>query len=109
MLTKSPSVNQVVGSTKRGTLTAFAVSCGQLGGIISALVFPGKDSPQYVPGISTCIAFQGAGLIAVINMWICCRHENKQREMGKRDHRRELSEDEQEKLGELHPDFRYTL
>ncbi|KAH8886227.1 MFS general substrate transporter [Thozetella sp. PMI_491] len=102
-------VNQVIGSTKRGTLTAFAVSCGQVGGIISALVFPGKDSPQYVPGISTCIAFQGVGIIAAINMWFCCRWENKQRELGKRDDRRNLPREEYEKLGERHPDFRYTL
>ena len=98
-----------MGNVKRGTVTAFAVSCGQLGGIISALVFPKKDGPQYVPGISTCIAFQAVGVIAAINMWVCCRWENKQRELGKRDHLRELSDEEQEKLGERHPDFRYTL
>ncbi|KAJ9157685.1 MFS transporter [Pleurostoma richardsiae] len=102
-------INQVVGYTKRGTVTAFAVSCGQVGGIISSVVFPSKDGPQYVPGISTCIAFQVVGLIAAVNMWVCCGWENKQRESGKRDHLRQLSDEEQEKLGERHPDFRYTL
>ena len=98
-----------MGHTKRGTLSAFAGSIGQLGGIISSVVFPSKDGPQYVPGMCTCIAFQVAGIIATINMWACCRWENKQRDQGKRDHLRQLSEEEQEALGEHHPDFRYTL
>ncbi|KAF5012651.1 hypothetical protein FDECE_1282 [Fusarium decemcellulare] len=101
-------VNQVVGNVKRGTVTAFSVSCGQIGGIISALVFPKNDGPYYVPGISVCIAFQVVGIIAAVNMWICCRWENKQRDMGKRDHLRELPEEEVNNLGEKHPDFRYT-
>ncbi|KAL1887322.1 hypothetical protein Sste5346_010304 [Sporothrix stenoceras] len=102
-------VNQVIGYTKRGTVTAFAVSCGQVGGIISAVVFPSKNAPQYVPGISTCIGFQALGLLTVANMWWWCRWENKQRDAGKRDHLRQLSAEDQEKLGELHPDFRYML
>ncbi|RMJ15784.1 hypothetical protein CDV36_004541 [Fusarium kuroshium] len=42
-------VNQVASSSKRGTVAAFAGSMGQIGGIISALAFPKKDAPQYVP------------------------------------------------------------
>lgn len=99
----------MVGSLKRGTLTAFAVSCGQLGGIISALVYPSKDGPQYVPGISTCIAFQVVGILAAVNMWFWANRENKLRETGKRDYLRELPEEEIAKLGDKHPDFRYTL
>ncbi|CAG9982866.1 unnamed protein product [Clonostachys byssicola] len=101
--------NQVVGNVKRGTLTAFAVSCGQIGGIISALVFPSNDGPQYIPGVSVCIAFQVTGIIAAINMWVCCAWENRKREAGKRDHLRNLTEAEINDLGEKHPDFRYTL
>ncbi|KAG6362302.1 hypothetical protein INS49_010532 [Diaporthe citri] len=96
-------------STKRGTIAAYAGSVGQLGGIISAVVFPSKDGPQYVPGISTCIAFQILGIIAAANMWICCAYENRQRDLGKRDYLRQLPQEEQDKLGENHPDFRYTL
>ncbi|KAL7625890.1 High-affinity nicotinic acid transporter [Parahypoxylon ruwenzoriense] len=108
-LNGSLSTNQVTSSSKRGTITAFAGALGQFGGIISALVFPSKDGPQYLPGIMTCMAFQVAGIIAAINMWIFCSYENKQRDAGKRDHLRELAQEEQDKLGENHPDFRYTL
>lgn len=103
------STNQVTSSTKRGTITAYAGSIGQLGGIISAVVFPSKDGPQYVPGISTCIAFQVLGIIAAANLWIRCAYENRQRDLGNRDYLRQLSREEQDKLGENHPDFRYTL
>lgn len=103
------SANQVTSSTKRGTIAAYAGTVGQLGGIISAVVFPSKDGPQYIPGISTCIAFQGLGIIAAANMWICCAYENRQRDLGNRDYLRQLPQEEQDKLGENHPDFRYTL
>lgn len=59
--------------------------------------------------MSTCIAFQVVGILAAVNMWFCANYENKQRDLGKRDHLRELPEDEIAKLGEKHPDFRYTL
>lgn len=82
---------------------------GQIGGIISALAFPKKDGPQYVPGISINIGFLTAGLIGALSLWVFLGYENKQREAGKRDHLRELSQEEQDNLGEKHPDFRYTL
>ncbi len=103
------SVNQVVGSTKRGTVTAFAGTLGQVGGIISAIAFPSKDGPQYIPGIVICIAFQAVGAVAAVNMWACCSWENRQRAAGRRDHLRGLPREEQDRLGEKHPDFRYTL
>lgn len=103
------SANQVTSSTKRGTIAAYAGSVGQLGGIISAVVFPSKDGPQYIPGISTCIAFQVLGIITAANMWICCAYENRQRDLGNRDYLRQLPQEEQDNLGENHPDFRYTL
>lgn len=102
-------MNQVVDHAKRGTVTAFAGTLGQFGGIISAVAFPKKHGPQYVPGIMTCVAFQAVGAAAAANMWICCAWENRQRAAGKRDHLRRLPQEEQDKLGEKHPDFRYTL
>ncbi|EGY18584.1 uncharacterized protein VDAG_09110 [Verticillium dahliae VdLs.17] len=103
------TVNQLVGNVKRGTATAFAISCGQLGGIISAVVFPAKDEPQYVAGISMCIGFQAVGIAMAVIMWVCCQRENQARERGEREYRRNLPEDEVRRLGEKHPDFRYTL
>ena len=82
---------------------------GQVGGIISSVIYPKKDGPMYVPGISTCVAFNTVGIILAAGMSIGCWWQNKQRDLGKRDHLRELPPDELAKLGDRHPDFRYTL
>lgn len=63
---------------------------------------------MYVPGASINIAFCVVGIIAALWLSGWARWENRQREMGRRDHRRQLSEEEQADLGEKHPDFRFT-
>ena len=103
------SVNQVVGSTKRGTVTAYAGSWGQVGGIVSAVAYPESTGPKYVPGIMTCVGLNIAGIACAAMLWGFCAYENKQRAAGKRDYLRELPQEAQDKLGEKHPDFRYTL
>jgi len=69
-----------VGKTKHGILTATASSLGQFGGIISALIFPKKDGPYYVPGVSVCVGFSGLGLVLASLMWFFLYMENQARE-----------------------------
>lgn len=109
LLTGLCSTNQVVGRAKRGVISAVSVATGQVGGIIVAMVFPKSDGPMYVPGMSTCIAFAFIGICSASWMWAYGNWENKNREMGKRDHLRELPEADQQLLGEKHPDFRFTI
>ncbi|RSM18517.1 hypothetical protein CDV31_002653 [Fusarium ambrosium] len=66
-------VNQVASSSKRGTVAAFAGSMGQIGGIISALAFPKKDAPQYVPGMSINVGFLALGIVAALWLWFWAR------------------------------------
>lgn len=90
----------MAGKTKRGAATALAGSAGQIGGVVSAMVFPESDSPQqYARGISVCIGFQAVGVLAALNMWFWCAYENRLRD---------LPEARLGALGERHPDFRYT-
>lgn len=103
------SVSHFVGKTKRGTLTAFATACGQIGGIISAVIFPSNDGPYYVPGVSVCISLAALGIALTVIMGGILYKENSDRAAGKRDHLRELPREEVAKLGEHHPDFRYTI
>ncbi|CAM1501205.1 Fc.00g103670.m01.CDS01 [Cosmosporella sp. VM-42] len=110
-LSWSPGVStkSLVTSSAELTPTVFAVTCGHVGGIISAIMFPNIDGPDYFTGISIRIPFQAVGIIAaIINIWVFCHDENRQQDLGKRDHLREPPEDEINKLGEKHPNFRYT-
>jgi hypothetical protein len=90
-------------------MTAFTSSVGQMGGITSALIFPESDGPYYVPGVSVCIGLCAAGFVVAGCIWFFNSLENKARDAGRRDHLRDLPRDQQNKLGEKHPDFRYTL
>lgn len=81
---------------------------GQIGGVVSAVAFPKKDGPQYVPGTAINVAFLAVGLVFALWLWGWSRWENKQRDMGRRDHLRELPESELALLGERHPDYRFT-
>lgn len=42
-------------------------------------------------------------------MSVRCWYENKQRAEGKLDYLRDLPEEELKRLGEKHPDFRFTI
>ena len=99
----------MVGKAKRGVVSATSVALGQFGGIITSRVFPKEDGPMYVPGMSVCIGFVVLGILAASLFWGYGSWENKQRAAGQRDDLRALSQEEQELLGERHPDFRFTL
>jgi hypothetical protein len=101
------SVNQVIGTDKRGTSTALGGSMGQIGGIISAVAFPKKDSPEYFPGCAINVSFLCVGIAAAEWLWGWTTWGNRQRDLGRRDHLGELSEEEQKNIGERHPDFRF--
>ncbi|KAI1330628.1 hypothetical protein F5Y16DRAFT_396120 [Xylariaceae sp. FL0255] len=101
--------NQIPSQAKRGTLSGYAVSVTQIGGIISAVVSPSKTSPQYLPGPLTSLTFQIIGTVATLAIVVVCGHENHQGGQGGRDSLRELPQEEQDQLGEHHPDFRSTL
>lgn len=104
----------------------FAGPCKSFGVLLTARIFMGIFEAGIFPGCLFLIgawyrrydvlgrmawfmvAFQAVAIFAVAGMWFWCRHENKQREMGRRGHLRELPEEELNQLGEKHPDFRYT-
>jgi hypothetical protein len=67
-----------------------------------------KDGPKYHTGHTINLVGQICVLIMACVGIVYSKWENRQREMGKRDHRLEgLNEDETRDLGYRHPDFRY--
>lgn len=97
--------SNVIGSYKIGFAVALEVGLGNLGGIASALVFQGKQAPEYSEGyraliIMSCLA---AGLVVVYTTLLFL--ENRARDAGMRDHR--LLGADADQLGDRHPSFRF--
>ena len=68
------------------------------------------DSPKYFTGHSINIGGQIGTLCLALFGIFYCMYENKARAAGKRDHRLEgLTEEEQHKLGNRHPGYRYWI
>lgn len=98
-------VNNVSGTYKIGYTVALEVGIGGVGGIISAWVFRGANSPLYVEGYKTILSMScvAIGLVFVYTsaLWF----ENKARDEEKRDYR--LTELDIDNLGDDHPESRY--
>ncbi|PVH85759.1 MFS transporter-like protein [Cadophora sp. DSE1049] len=100
--------NNIEGVYKRGVVLGFVIGWGNLNGIVSSNIY--QKSP-YVSGHSTVLAYM---IVCLLGGSIALRYllarENTARLAGKRDHWvTGMSEREAEKLGDMRPDFIYTL
>ena len=106
--------NNVEGVYKRGVTLATVIAWGNLNGIVSSNVYRSKDAPWYSPGHCIILGYLGIGLVggSILNM-LLLHIGNKRRDAGGELLRREmlqgLTDEEQRRLGDFHPDFRYTL
>jgi peptidoglycan/LPS O-acetylase OafA/YrhL len=92
----------------RAVSTAYVVTLGTAGGVLSTWTYVPKDGPKYHTGHTINLVGQICVLVLACAGIVYSKWENRQREMGKRDHRLEgLNEDETRDLGYRHPDFRY--
>jgi uncharacterized membrane protein len=102
-------VDNNAGPMVRAISSAYSISLGCLGGIISTWTYLPSEAPGYRVGhiINLC-----AGIVITITSFIASArylYENKQRDNGKRDHRLEgLSQEDIDELGHTHPSFRFT-
>jgi sugar phosphate permease len=98
-------VNNTSGRYKVAFAIAIQMGLGNVGGIISASTFGGKQAPFYEVGYKVNL-----GLVCVA-MALCTGYvgglylENKARDQGKRENR--LRESDADNLGDDHPNFRY--
>lgn len=105
------TANNTEGVYKRGIVLGIVIGWGNLNGIVSSNIYRAPDKPRYIPGHATVLAYLGALLFGgSVVQHIGLRIENKKRRDGKRDHLVEGKNDEQiEELGDMRPDFQYTL
>ncbi|KAH8589341.1 major facilitator superfamily domain-containing protein [Bisporella sp. PMI_857] len=102
------ALNNAAGPSVRAVTGGSVVALGGGGAILATWTYLEKDKPNYKRGHyinigANCVAF----LLALTGI-LYTRWENRKRERGERDHRLvNLSEDEKNKLGYRHPEFRY--
>lgn len=103
--------NNIEGSYKRGVVLGFVIGWGNLNGVMSSNVYRPGDKPKYYLGHGVVLAYLSLFLLGgSIVTTILLRAENRKRLAGKRDHWAEgKSEQEIRELGDLRPNFLYTV
>lgn len=92
----------------RAISTAYVVTLGTAGGVLSTWTYVSKDAPKYHIGHTINLVGQICVLLLAVTGIVYSKWENRQRDLGKRDHRLDgLSAEETKDLGYRHPEFRY--
>jgi len=102
--------NNVEGVYKRGITLGIVIGWGNINGIVSSNIYQNKDKPRYKPGHAVVLGYMTLFLFfGSILQTVMLRRENAKRLRGERDHWAEgLNVHEQDKLGDMRPDFLYT-
>ncbi|KAF1956605.1 MFS general substrate transporter [Byssothecium circinans] len=101
-------MNNAAGPAVRAVSSAYIVTLGTAGGVLATWTYVSKEKPKYPTGHTINLTGQLGVLVLALGGIAYCKWENRQRELGKRDHRLNgLSESQIKDLGYRHPDFRY--
>ncbi|KAG6552270.1 hypothetical protein Mapa_006121 [Marchantia paleacea] len=102
--------NNVEGSYKRGILMATAISFGNIQGVVSSNIYRARDAPHYLLGHTVVMVYLLVSVSACVVFWLALGAENRKRDRGERKYRIKTgTEQEKLELGDMHPEFRYTL
>jgi MFS family permease len=105
--------NNTAAYGKRAAVVALGFMVGNSGGILGVWIYPSKHAPRYLPATSANTAFLAATLALALGQVFYLTYLNR-RKVDKRDDLlrgvEHLPLEEQiKKLGDHHPDFKYTL
>lgn len=102
------SVDNASGPAVRAIVAAYVVGTGNVGALIATWTYLKQDAPFYVRGhfinLGGGILMGTLVAIATIRLW----RENVKRAKGGRDYRLELAPEQIDRLGHLHPAYKYT-
>ncbi|KAL8731511.1 MAG: hypothetical protein Q9166_003357 [cf. Caloplaca sp. 2 TL-2023] len=103
--------NNTEGVYKRGVTMGFVIGWGNLNGVVSSNIYRGKDKPRYYVGHGVLISYLVLFLLGGSALqYVLLRRENAKRRAGKLDHLVVgKSEKQIEALGDIRPNFIYTL
>lgn len=91
----------------RATGIGFLVAFANTSAFISTYIYLPKDKPDYTLGHSICLGALVLAFLTVCAQIIFLSWENKKRARGDRDER--LAGGNADRLGYLHPSYRYTI
>ncbi|KAL8777120.1 MAG: hypothetical protein Q9213_008001 [Squamulea squamosa] len=103
--------NNTEGVYKRGVTLGFVIGWGNLNGVVSSNIYRSKDKPTYYVGHGVVFSYLVLFLLGGSSlMYVLLRRENANRRAGKLDHLvAGKSEKEVEEMGDVRPNFIYTL
>jgi MFS family permease len=103
-------VNNAATPTVKAAAAGLVFTVGSLGGILAPWVYLPQDAPNYRQGHAILFAFLFGSWAVSFLLITYIKRENRQRELGHRDHVLEgLTAEEQVELSSQHPAFRYVL
>jgi sugar phosphate permease len=96
------------GHTRKSVGTAFIIGFGNIGGIVASFIFPNKEAPRYIKGLSISLSFVVLALIIVVVYcgYLMFRNRAK-RSPEYRAQWDQLDDREKVMRGDLNPDFKY--
>ncbi|KAF2109941.1 major facilitator superfamily domain-containing protein [Lophiotrema nucula] len=103
--------NNVEGVYKRGVMVGCVVGWGNMNGVVSSNIYIGAEKPKYTTGHATVLSYMAVCLFGgTVLTHVLLRRENALRKSGKRDYLLENKTSEEIRmLGDVRPDFIYTL
>ncbi|KAH8831300.1 major facilitator superfamily domain-containing protein [Flagelloscypha sp. PMI_526] len=103
------ATNNAEPSTVRAVTSAFVVSVGSLGPIVSSWIYLAWDAPRYHIANAVQLGAQ-CGILCLITFLIWHNvKENSKRQAGGRNYRLDKPEHVVKQLGDKHPEFRLTI
>lgn len=100
--------NNLAGHYKRSVGSAMQIAFGNLAGILAANIFLSEEKPTYKTGYGVTLGMLWLSATAAIFLFVGVYVENKKRNLGKRDDRFNLPDDEKDNLGDADPRFRFV-
>ncbi|RGB40946.1 major facilitator superfamily domain-containing protein [Rhizophagus diaphanus] len=107
----SPIVNEnITGHAKRGILASgMVLVSGNIGGAVSSQIYRQKDFPEYFFGHSMSLGFLIATICITLIQYFVFKTLNKKKKENPQSFLEGKTEEEIKNMGDLHPDFIYSL
>ncbi|GBB85091.1 hypothetical protein RclHR1_11670005 [Rhizophagus clarus] len=101
--------NNIAGHAKRGIATGMVLMCTNIGGAVASQVYRQKDFPHYLFGHSISLAFLIVATCISIIQYIVFKTLNGRKKENPQSILEGKTEEEIKNMGDLHPDFIYSL